>query len=400
MEGKAIKVIVAMILTLTMVTMTGCQTIESIVDSGKVIKDILDPSIDVNEETVKDLIGLDNQNSKKIVKEILDLARTYYEFSYPLIEDNISDLKLKLPSKPDFNRKSIDKTKSNDLAELSAKSALTMSMSNFSIASGAVALAYDPGSALAAHNLAAAIRISMERTNLEIFTHENLHPLEDSAALYLYSIALEPEIVDSYLNLGYIFMEMAGQEEKIAKTPYFTLDLSKKQLLDQTKMLFERALQIDNENLQANRGMADYYYAKGNRDKWLEWLLKSSEGVTFHKNTQKKTEDIRKIAEENKGLSEEAAKEAIDRLSQIEVFTTADYFDEIDPMIATAIREIMKTMPKDDMSFSISPKPYASEVTSYEIFDKQHLSGAWSIMIELEKVYITGMIVFIMKKKH
>lgn len=395
MNNKAFKTLTALILILSMLIMTGCQAVKNILPEKEDIKKILEATRGEKEqdlENIFEIINIDSKNIGKVSTQMLTLAKFYYDLSYPKIENNTGDLKLKLPLNPDFKGKTLDKAKSHELSELSASAAITMSMPYFSISSSALAFAYAPDSAFAVHNLAASIRLAIENNDKSVFEIEGLYPLEDSAALYLYSIAIEPERIESYINLGNIFMEMAGEDVDVVSTPYFSGDMTKAQMLNYAKGLFEKAYSIDNESSLACTGMANYYYAKGDRDKWLEWLVKASKGVAFYKKVDQKVEEIETVtkkAGEQGYISGDVAKEAIDQLSKIEVFTTADYFEELSPDIATAIRKKMNSLPKDDVIFKINTQPYVAGVTSYELYSKQYSIAAedyyFSIINSLEK---------------
>lgn len=394
MNDKSFKSLIAIILIL-MLIMTGCQVVENILPEKENIKKILEATRGEKEqslENISELVSVDSKNIGKVSTQMLNLAKLYYDMSYPKIENEAMKLKLMLPPNPDFQGKTINKAKSYELSELSAAAIITMSMPYFSISSSAAAFAYTPDSASTVHNLAASIRLSMEGIEEGIFANAGLRPIEDSAALYLYAIALEPERTESYINLGNIFMEMAGEDVEVVSTPYFSGDMTKTQMLNYAKGLFEKAYSIDNESSLACTGMANYYFAKGDRDKWLEWLIKASKGVAFYKKVDQKVEEIEILTKnvgEQEHISGDAAKKAIDQLSKIEVFTTADYFEELSPDIATAVREKMNRLPKDDVVFKINTQPYVAGVTSYEIYDKQYSIAAedyyFSIINSLEK---------------
>lgn len=333
---------------------------------------------DEGTEKVADIATITEKQRESVMPDILGLAGKYFEVCYPLIEDNASNAAMKLSTKPDFKSDARDKARGAELSELSANFTIAMSAPCFSIASGAAGLAYSPDSALVAHNFAAAIRLSLERMEEKTFTDAGLHPMEDSAALYLYAISLEPARIDSYLNAGNLFLELAGQQDGIAATPYFSLKMDGPQLLEKSKEFFEKALDIDGQSSEACSGMAAYYYAKGDAEKFMEWLLKSARKVGFSKRTLKKSGEVEDAAREFPAAADmtaDKAKEAIDKLSPVKEYTTADYLEELAPDTASAIRQKMNNLPRNDMDLSLPARPYASEILSYEIYYQKYIGA-------------------------
>lgn len=379
MKPMFLRLVSVIIMAAFIMTAAGCGestgTIQS--EPGKVRK-AGDVSKILEKGKVADLAGITQKQRESVMSDILELAGKYFELCYPLIEDNARQFKMKLPTKLDFKPDARDKAKGTELSELSANSTITMSAPCFSITSGAAGLAYSLDSAIAAHNLAAAIRLSLERMEEKTFTGAGLHPMEDSAAIYLYAISLEPERIDSYLNAGNLFLELAGQKGGIASTPYFSFTIGRSQLLDKSKEFFEKALDIDDESSEACSGMAGYYYAKGDVKKFMEWLLKSTKRVGFSKKTLQKSDEVENVARDFPAVADfpaDKAKEALDRLSSIKEYTTADYLEELAPDTASAIRQKMNSLPRNDMDLSLPAHPYASEILSYEIYNQKYIGA-------------------------
>ena len=268
--------------------------------------------------------------SGKTTDKVLQIAKKYYDISHPKIEQNllISYNSLAIGNVY-FDGSYQNPIRANELTNIVPFSIISNGTENFSLALACAAFSKAVNYSNTAHNLAAAINFYAE-------LGENKVEIKNDAILvYQYAVSINPEKIDTLVNLGNVYMDLDQYEN--------------------AKILFEEALKLDDKYYRARQGMASYYIAKGDKERAKKEL--EEDNIRFPATSrvmQDKSEiiaDPELVPDVKATDSAEVAKAAIDKLKNYKPISTADFIEEFDPIDAQMIRNKVNNLPKEDFLY-------------------------------------------------